>query len=747
MAAIGFDQTKKCVQGTPAQCVCACAVNFNVKEFLRKVRAGDANASYRLLANAMVFPEITVRICDGSCQNACCSHLDLLKIEQMVVREATKTEPKNYTVPPKKPRIAVIGAGLSGLACAARLGARKYDVTIYEASESIGGTLSEYMPEDEYVALIEKQMQFCRYEMKTGTPVSSLDSMDYDAYYVATGSGGEDFGLLDSWDSQCMATERDSVFMGGRITGASQMEALAHGFVAASSIEKYVQVKSMTGQPGSFITKECLIPFVPPVSPDPVIPENDGLFSKEEAVREAERCTNCDCTVCMDSCEFMKYYKMFPRDVEQNAEQSMNTMIGLQDRVGSRQIFSCSATGHCGSICPQGISCEDISLRAKRTLFQQGSYPETLHDFYLRDMAAAMGDDFLFRCPPGHDHASFMLFAGCSTGESSPEYVRKAYSLMTQYDPDTGIVMACCGVPALWWGNYELFEEIREQLITNWEKCGKPVFVVMCPTCLKTLTQHFPEIPVISFYEYADEHDLPVSTKGKDGSFAVFDACSSREFPGMQNAVRNILKKGAVTIEELPENSMDKARCCGMGGHIYPANRELAVRMVHYSASLSDVPYIAYCTNCRDLFLTSGKRCLHVMDIIGGFEEKEKVQHIARLRRNRRQLKADLLKEVWGEDTVVTYKELMMLQIPEEILNKMDREMISEDEVREVIYYCEKTDDKLYNEETGTFTGHKKIGNITYWVEYKSVPDHHLRSDYLFRVCNAYYHRVMIEDE
>lgn len=741
-----YDKTIECVQGTPAQCVCACPVNLDVKEFLRKVRAGNINGAYRLLANTFVFPEITTRICDGVCKDECCSHLDLLKIEQMVVREATRTNPQNYVLPDKKNKIAVIGAGLSGLGCAARLGARKYDVTLFEASEQAGGTLFEKIPEEECLAYIANQMKFCRYKLESRTRITSIDEIGgFDAYYIATGKGGEDFGLLASWDSQCMATEKDSVFLGGELTGAGPMEALAHGFVAASSIEKYVQVKTMTGQPGSFIIKDCLLPYIEPLEPEGIIPENGVYYSREEAIKEAERCTNCDCTICMESCEFMKHYKMSPRDIEKNAAQSRNTKKGLIDRVGSRQIFSCSATGHCGAVCPRNISCEEISMNAKRVLFQQGSYPETLHDYYLRDMAAAMDADYMFRCAPGYETAEQMLFIGCSIGESSPEYAKKAFELIRKNEENTGIIMACCGIPALWAGNHELFNQMRQKFLNDWERCGRPKLVIMCPTCMKTIAEYYPEITALSLYEYIDEKGINISGRAKAESFAVFDACSSREFPKMQEAVRNILIRSGICIEELPENSKEKARCCGMGGHIYPANPELAVKMVQHSSRISPLPYIAYCTNCRDLFLTEGKRCLHIMDIVGDFSEKEKVQHIAELRHNRKQLKHDLLKEVWEEESMMISNELVKLKIPEDILKKMDAELISEDEVQEVIYDCEKRGDKLVNEDNQTMVAHKKIGNITYWVEYR--PDLDNPDRVYFSIFNVYCHRIVIEDE
>jgi L-lactate utilization protein LutB len=198
--------------------------------------------------------------------------------------------------------------------------------------------------------------------------------LDFDCIYIATGSGGDDFGLLQGWNSINMATSRDGVFLGGKLTGASDMQALKQGIIAAASMEKYLKVGSMTGQPESFLQSECLLP-PGPRSTTPVSVTDDEGYSKEDAVAEAIRCIDCDCTACKDSCEFLKHMDMFPRKVETDAKMAAATQEGLMERVGTRMIASCSVCGHCGSVCPEGINVEDILIKSKRQLFEDGHFP------------------------------------------------------------------------------------------------------------------------------------------------------------------------------------------------------------------------------------------------------------------------------------------------------------------------------------------------------------------------------------
>ena len=67
--------------------------------------------------------------------------IDLLELERAAVKYARSLDPINFNVPVKDKKIAVIGAGISGLACAFKLAAKKYQVTVFEKTDRIGGKL------------------------------------------------------------------------------------------------------------------------------------------------------------------------------------------------------------------------------------------------------------------------------------------------------------------------------------------------------------------------------------------------------------------------------------------------------------------------------------------------------------------------------------------------------------------------------------------------------------------------------
>jgi hypothetical protein len=85
-------------------------------------------------------------------------------------------------------------------------------------------------------------------------------------------------------------------------------------------------------------------------------------------------------------------------------------------------------------------------------------------------------------------------------------------------------------------------------------------------------------------------------------------------------------------------------------------------------------------------------------------------------------------------------QDALKLLIPPALQEKMDRALITEDDVRQTITHCETTGFKLQVSETGAYAGHRRIGALTFWVHYKS-------EDGAFRLVNVYTHRAVIEED
>jgi Fe-S oxidoreductase len=730
--------TDECVQGGLPPCTCICPINFNPRVFIDKLKKDNFDAAYREYANQVIFPGIVSRICSQACLSVCSEEIDMLRLEQACVAHAARRDPIRYNLPPRKETVAIIGAGLCGLACAHKLATRKYGVTIFDLADHIGGSLITFLgrtvAEDEFAL----QFKHLKYTLELTHQITSLDEVkNFDAIFIATGAGGADFDMVEGWDSASMATLRKGVFLGGRLTGASDMSALMQGMIAGASIDKYLKVKNMTGQPETFLRSECKIPQPRPKNGPPIVAADGEHYSREEAAADAGRCQNCDCALCKDSCVFLQHLDLLPRKAERDAKMAATAQKGLFERTGTRMIVSCSVCGHCGAVCPRDINVEDVLIKSKKQLFEDGYFAPTLHDFYLRDMDRALGEAYLAKAAPGHEKARYMFFPGCQMTASGTEHVERAYAYMREKYTDTALMMSCCGVPALWAGDHKLLHAVLDQVKADWVRLGRPKLVTACSTCAKTFSTYLPELDWVSLYEFILDNGMPANGASLGGDWAIFDPCSSRSFPTMQESVRRLARNLGINATGTPASGRE-ALCCGMGGHIYPANPAVFQKMFSAAVNQSGLPYITYCTNCRNLFLSAGKACIHILDLVFGAAPLKKPFHIAELKKNRLALKRRLLENIWGEHLDIMEKQYnVKLTISEEVYEKMDRLHISEEDVYEVVEYCEQNNETVFDPETSILTGHLRIGIITYWVQYKKGSDK-------IDIVNVYCHRITV---
>ena len=83
----------------------------------------------------------------------------------------------------------------------------------------------------------------------------------------------------------------------------------------------------------------------------------------------------------------------------------------------------------------------------------------------------------------------------------------------------------------------------------------------------------------------------------------------------------------------------------------------------------------------------------------------------------------------------------MEIMVSEELIRKMDRELILREQVNDIICQAEETSNKLYDEEDNTFIAHQKMGAVTIWVAYSYAEDQKIMVD------NVYCHRMEIRED
>jgi glutamate synthase (NADPH/NADH) small chain len=763
----------QCIQEQPPACAAACPVHVDARGLAAEVAKGNFVAAAKILKKTIPFPGIVSRICDQPCRAVCRrgeagEPVSIRALEKSCLDWAAEAQEKISVLPKKAPRAAVVGGGLSGLTAAFDLAKKGYTAVVYERENRLGGSLWRFSEEElprQVIAADLEVLEKLGVDLRLGTTIGKDIPLDglvegYDAVYLALGEKPQDtFGLdLDEhgWvlvDPVTFSTSRDGVFAGGGMRrdpqGRSPIRSIADGRRVAISIDRYLQKVSLTAaRSGEGPLSTRLYTSIEGVEPLPAVSMGDAGrgYAREEAMREAGRCIQCQCLECVKVCEYLNSFGGYPKKYVRQVYNNLSIVMG--HRHANKLINSCSLCGLCREVCPEDLHMGLVCRKARETLVQQGKMPPSAHDFPLRDMLFSNSDQCaLARHQPGTRSSEFLFFPGCQLSGSSPAQVQQVYALLSgKLSGGVGLVLRCCGAPADWSGRAELFQETLRTFTAQWEAMGSPQLVLACSTCYEVFKTHLPQASLLSLWEVLDRLGLPESSAGVlPDIVAVHDACTTRHEAQIHESVRNILARLGLRIEELPL-SRERTECCGYGGLMFFANPELAKSVIRRRIAQSPADYVAYCAMCRDYLASRGKRTLHLLDLVLGSAWEaaaaRKPPGYSQRHENRARLKSAMLRELWGE-TVADQEDhaIIKLQISDEVRDILEQRQILDDDLRAVIEYAERTGNRLLNHQTGRLLAHFKPTSVTYWVDYTPT------SQGEFAIHNAYSHRMEIVED
>lgn len=204
----------------------------------------------------------------------------------------------------------------------------------------------------------------------------------------------------------------------------------------------------------------------------------------------------------------------------------------------------------------------------------------------------------------------------------------------------------------------------------------------------------------------------------------------------MQDSVRHLVSQLGYEVTELPR-SRATTTCCGFGGLMVYANRDLAHKVVRRRIAESPADYVTYCAVCRDFFAAQGKPTHHLLDLIfGAAHDGGRGPGFSQKHENRARLKRQLLQERWGE-TVTGQEDYagIQLNLSDDVLALLEERLILVADVQQVIAHAERTGQKLLSPKVGHFLAQFRPNTVTYWVEYALAGDG-------YTVFNAYSHRM-----
>lgn len=202
-------EASRCLGCKNPRCVTACPVGINIPAFIHKVLEGDIATAASIIAEDSSLPSICGRVCpqETQCEGACIVGIKsepvaIGKLERFVGDWSLENGAKQIkAAAPNGHKVAVIGSGPAGLACASDLAKGGYEVTIFEALHKVGGVLVYGIPEfrlpkekvvaQEINTLREMGVKFeCDVIVgRTITIDALLNDEGYDAVFIGSGAG------------------------------------------------------------------------------------------------------------------------------------------------------------------------------------------------------------------------------------------------------------------------------------------------------------------------------------------------------------------------------------------------------------------------------------------------------------------------------------------------------------------------------------------------------------------------------
>ncbi len=197
-------QASRCMDCGVPFCHWACPVANIMPEWQDKIYQGDWKAAYEILQDTNNFPEFTGRICPAPCESACVVAINddpvTIRDNELAVIERAFAEGYVQPRPPERrteKRVAVLGSGPAGLACADLLNKAGHLVTLYEAADQVGGFLRYGVPDFKLdKRIIDRRINILLEEgliIQTGVRVGRDISADeirraYDAVCITIGA-------------------------------------------------------------------------------------------------------------------------------------------------------------------------------------------------------------------------------------------------------------------------------------------------------------------------------------------------------------------------------------------------------------------------------------------------------------------------------------------------------------------------------------------------------------------------------
>ena len=201
------DEANRCLHCPKKPCQSGCPVSINIPEFIAKIKERDFEGAYQVIHQSSSLPAVCGRVCpqETQCAGKCVRGIKgepvgIGRLERFVADWHNAHATEAPVVPaPNGHKVAIIGAGPSGLTCAGDLAKLGYDVTVFEALHLAGGVLVYGIPEFRLPkAIVQKEVENLEalgVKVETDMVIGRVLSIDeimemgFKAVFIGSGAG------------------------------------------------------------------------------------------------------------------------------------------------------------------------------------------------------------------------------------------------------------------------------------------------------------------------------------------------------------------------------------------------------------------------------------------------------------------------------------------------------------------------------------------------------------------------------
>lgn len=316
----------------------------------------------------------------------------------------------------------------------------------------------------------------------------------------------------------------------------------------------------------------------------------------------------------------------------------------------SHGTYDCTLCARCHVVCPVHIDTRPLWIAMREQLVESGKYPElmdTLRDTVTTDYNIS-GDHNknrlgwsanLEHVPEGMDHrvgAEVVYFMGCvaafypmvySVPQTLVQIMEKAGVDFTTLGGDEW----CCGFPLMIAGMGKSITELVRHNVEAVNALGAKTLMAACPSCFHTWKHDYPHIigePLGFEVVHATELLAQligagrIELKGFPDPVTYHDPCDLGRTSGVYEAPRQIINSiPGVSFTEM-EDHHEYSLCCGGGGDVEMADRELSAAVARRRLEQAQVTgakwIVTACQQCKRTLLTAARReriRLHTIDV------------------------------------------------------------------------------------------------------------------------------------